>query len=418
MAISFSEQARLACPSCGAEFTADVWALVDAAERPDLAEALRDGTLNVVACPDCGAQAPAGAALLYHDPSIRRVYFAVPPDRGEHIWREQAQSLLYALVGALPEDSRQPYLGDVQVEQEVAGVRRALLRRTRGRGAAAAHPPVGKPIESILGSLPTPTPPAARAPEPTPLASPADPQPDLVEAVRALLAADDAAEFETIVAAYPALLTDQGDALVQQMADLAYGQGERAVADALRELRATLARRRAGAPALPNAPAALPAAEVAELGAPASRLPSLAYQALLQVAAPDTLHAATRDYPLLLEPWADTELAARTEAALDEGNERLAQAIEARREALGALRERVSAGDALLAAVRALIAAEGDDAIADVLAAHPILLTNTTQAMIADLATTAQAQGQAELADDASRCRTLLADVRAGLDAS
>ncbi|HNP73251.1 MAG TPA: CpXC domain-containing protein, partial [Kouleothrix sp.] len=129
MAISRSETIRLRCPSCSAAFEAVAWALVDAAERPDLAAALRDGTLNLAECPRCGAVAPAGAALLFHDPASRRVYFAVPPDTGEHRWREQAQALLYELVGALPEDDRLPYLGDVQVEQELGGVRRAVLRR-------------------------------------------------------------------------------------------------------------------------------------------------------------------------------------------------------------------------------------------------------------------------------------------------
>src|SRR4029079_9042342 len=114
---------------------ADVWTLIDAAERSDLAQALREGTLNLLACPRCGAETAAGVALLLHDPAGRRVYFAVPPDVGEHVWRERAQELLYQLVNSLPEDERRPYLGDVQVEHELDGVRRALLRHNRRRQA-------------------------------------------------------------------------------------------------------------------------------------------------------------------------------------------------------------------------------------------------------------------------------------------
>ena len=75
MPISYSERARLTCPACLAPFDADVWILVEAAERPDLAQALRDGALNTVACPHCGHEGPAGAPLLFHDASSRRVYF-------------------------------------------------------------------------------------------------------------------------------------------------------------------------------------------------------------------------------------------------------------------------------------------------------------------------------------------------------
>ncbi|HNP74307.1 MAG TPA: hypothetical protein PKK15_24520, partial [Kouleothrix sp.] len=69
-------------------------------------------------------------------------------------------------------------------------------------------------------------------------------------------------------------------------------------------------------------------------------------------------------------------------------------------------------------AVRALLDADGNDAVAEVLGAHPMLLTGAAQAMLADLASTAGAQGQAELADDAARCRALLHDIRAGLDSA
>ena len=69
MHISHSEHAVLTCPACGQDFEADVWMLVDAQEQPELAHALREGTLNVVACPHCGNHGPAGAPLLFHDPA-------------------------------------------------------------------------------------------------------------------------------------------------------------------------------------------------------------------------------------------------------------------------------------------------------------------------------------------------------------
>ena len=422
MPTSFAEQARLTCPNCQSAVSAEVWSLVDAAERPDLAAELRDGALNLVTCPSCGAQFTANAALLFHDPATRRVYFAVPADVGEHIWREQAQALLYALVGSLPEEQQLPYLGDVQLEQEQAGVRRAVLRRERGRRSSGA-PPVGRSVESVLGALPVSQPaPAARAPaRPAPAAAPAG---ALVAAVQSLLAADNQAEFDAILAAEPELLTDAGDATIQQLVELAYGQGERAIADALRELRSGLGRLRRGEPAIAPEPAsAAPAAELAagppeQIAPEPAALPDAAYQALLLVASPAALAEAARSYPVLLEGWADDALLARAEAALDEGNERLAQAIEDRREALAELREQASEPAALLQALRALMQATGDDdAVAAALLEHPMLLTDAAQAALPELAGLARASGDAALAEYALACRALLHKVRAGLDA-
>ncbi len=336
MPISYTKHIGLTCPSCHADFSADVWALIDAGERPELAAELRDGMLNIVTCPQCGHQQPGNAPLLFHDPSNRRVYFAVPAEAEEHRWREQAQALLYALVGSLAEQDRRPYLGDVQVEQELDGVRRAVLRRDRRRGRSAAAQ--AAPAVQVVRELDSDSAPALGTPAATPL----------VEAVRELLAADSEAQFARVLALHPELLSDQGDALVLQLADLAYNQGDRSVGDALRELRVTLAHMRTGAG---------DEALIAESSVPITPtvndiqnalLSDAAYQALLQVAAPNELAAAARDYPALLEDWADADLTARIEVALDEGNERLARIIETRREALAELRVRVSGQDRLL----------------------------------------------------------------------
>jgi hypothetical protein len=407
MPISFAESARLTCPACQAEVTADVWALVDAAERPDLAEALRAGTLDLVTCPSCGHQWPAGAPLLFHDPASRRVYFAVPPDAEEHRWREAAQSLLYALVESLPEDDRRPYLGDVQVEHEVAGVRRSVLRRDRARGRAPAPAPAAPVREPADSGAPAP-------------AAPAEPS-ALLAAVHELLAADTEAEFARVLAQRPELLTEPGDAALRQLADLAYAQGDRDVSEALRELRAALARRRTGEPDPELAGVAAPPPAVAELAdtallAVSPVLPDTAYQALLHVASPGELAAAARDYPALLEPAADAELLARVEAALGEGNERLAQTIEVRREALADLRASASGEASLLSGVRALTQAAGDEAIAQVLTDYPMLLTDAAQEALAQLAAGAQSRGDQRLASEVAASRAMLRTIRAGLE--
>src|SRR5690349_14097781 len=133
MPISYNEQTTLTCPSCGQGFESEVWTIVDATERPDLAQALRNGVLDVVTCPYCAYSGVASAPLLFHDGARRRVYFAAPADVEERRWREQAEDLLHKLVGSLPEEARRSYLGDIQIEDGVAGVQRALLRQQRGK---------------------------------------------------------------------------------------------------------------------------------------------------------------------------------------------------------------------------------------------------------------------------------------------
>ena len=339
----------------------------------------------------------------------------MPPDVREHIWRERAQELLYMLVSTLPEDQRRPYLGDVQVEQELDGVRRALLRNDRRRGGRG--PGTGeREQEASVSTAPAPT---TQPPLPSSDA--------LIEAVRALLAADNDAEFTAIVAANPALLGDDADAVVRELADLAYADGERDVAAALRELRVVLGRLRSGddhpAPAVGRPPAAderphthTISPQRSEATDPGSQLSDPAYQALLHIDSPDALLTATRDYPALLEAWADADLAARIEAALEEGNERLAGEIEVRREDLVELRAQLSARDALAQAIQALLAADGEDAVANTLSAYPILLTDIAQEALSALANDALARGDQGPATQASACQTLLRTVRAGLE--
>lgn len=392
MPISYSEQTTLTCPACQREFAAEVWTLVDTAERPDLAQALQDGTLDRATCPHCGASGPSGAPLLLHDPQQRRVYFAVPPGVAEHRWRERAQELLYVLVGSLPEDARLTYLGDVQVEQEVAGVRRAWQRRQRRteRRAPAAEqpPPAAEPLRE------------AAAPAPAPATA-------LAELIGQLLASDSAADFQALIERNPALLSEQADQTAAQLADTAYAQGQREIGDALRALRTSLADLRRGAdPAAPAPPAAQPASPAQ------ASLPEATYQALLRAGTSAELRETVGDYPVLLEGWVDQDLSARAEAVLDEGNERLASAIEERREALAELRHSSVSEPALLQAVETLLRARDESALEQAITSYPALLTEAAQATLLELAAQARARGDTSLAEYAAECRTMLRHIR------
>jgi hypothetical protein len=386
--------------------------LIDAGERPDLAHELREGTLNVVSCPHCGYHGPAGAALLFHDPANRRVYFAAPPGTEEHEWREQAQALLYLLVDNLPEEARRPYLGDVQVEQEIAGVQRAILRREGARRRMPGAGPVqtlspAAPAQGIAHHVVDPTP-------PPPL--PAEP-PLIYAAIEALLAANSAEEFAALVDAHPLLRAPSADTAFAQLLEAAYNQGDRMLAEALHEARTTLAELReahAGGPGQPSAAQALD--QRATLAEPQAALSDAAYQAFLRASSADELIIAVRDHPALLEPWADAELAIRTEATLDEGNERLARSIEEQRDVLAELRAELRDPTAIRVAIQALLHTAADDEIAQLLHEYPILLTDAAQEGLFNFAAEARLQGDQRLAERASECRTMLRTVRAGLE--
>jgi hypothetical protein len=137
----------------------------------------------------------------------------------------------------------------------------------------------------------------------------------------------------------------------------------------------------------------------------------------MAVISAEELRAVVRDHPALLDAWADAELAERVEVALDAGDERLATAIEERREVLAALREELSGQAALPQALKALLQADGEDELAAALTEHPILLSAAAQDALLQLASEARQRGDDQLAEYAVECRAMLRKVREGLEA-
>lgn len=404
MSISYSEHTTLTCPSCHKPFEAELWVLIDATERPDLAQQVQEASLNVVTCPHCAYQRTADAPLLLHDPTHRRVYFAAPSGVEEHIWRDRAHELLYHLIDSLPEEARLPYVSDVQVENDIEGVQRAMLRTQRRKANS-------KQLTNT-----TPTPPVA-TPSTPPNTTPTSLETvsPILEAVRELITADDPEIFQTIVEQHTVLLSDTADATLVQLAEIAYNEGERDVAEALHDARKTLANLRT---TTVEPPSSIPETVNERRESPPSpdQLADEAYQSLMNVMSSKTLMEVVRNYPTLLEPWTDDALVTRVEAALEADNERLAGDIEERRELLYELRIELSAEDAVLQAIQVLLKAENDDSLIQVLTEYPILLTDKAQEILLRLSGEARAQGDDTLATHAVECRAMLRKVRTGLE--
>ena len=293
----------------------------------------------------------------------------------------------------------------------VEGVRRALARRSRG---ATRRPPAETAPEPATYHPPVVEP----APQTDVVAASDEPSSELIDAVQHLLAADTPQEFEAVVQRHPVLQTEAVHVLIMQLADEAFSQGEREIGEALRAMRGTLLGMQLSGPV--EADVAPVVAAVAEhLPAHAvpteGTLPEAAYQALLQATTTDALQQAVRDYPALLEPWVDRELAVRAESMLNEDNERLAVEIEERREALLDLRAALSSEAHMLTAIETLLAADNEDDLAQAISDYPMLLTDAAQQALASLAADARVRGDTAMAEYAVECRVLLQNVRAQL---
>jgi hypothetical protein len=376
MSISYQEQYQLTCPACGTECGAPLWLILDAQEQPEAVELLLREELNLIHCHACGHRGPAGTPLLFHDGVARRVIFAPAPGSAEHEWREQARELHTLLIGSIPEEQRRPYLGDVDIAQDLAGIAH-LVRRAQSRRRAPTPP---KPAES-------------------------EGNPPLLVAVEALLAANSPAELDQVVARYPILLDASSGATLTQLAHVATEQRAFEVAESLRAARELLKRMEALTQPEP-------------VDGTGSALAEEALQALLRAQGSSELAAAVQAHQALGLPTADRLLANQIELALDEGNERLALQLEERREALATLRTaapRVASTHLLEEAIEALLIADGEAAITAAIDTYPILLEDAALESLWQFAATARASGDEELARYAVECRTMLQRVRDGL---
>ncbi len=59
MSHSYAQPTDLPCPHCNQTFHAELWQILDAAERPNLLDRLRRGELHTITCPHCGHTAEA-----------------------------------------------------------------------------------------------------------------------------------------------------------------------------------------------------------------------------------------------------------------------------------------------------------------------------------------------------------------------
>jgi|GEM_PF-1663677 len=100
MPLSFSQTHSLTCPQCKTPFNADIWLIVDAGERPDLAARCHDGSIHVVTCPNHHSGMLA-APLLYHDRAKQQLFLAYPQNMTEQQVQQVGGQLIPQLRGQM-----------------------------------------------------------------------------------------------------------------------------------------------------------------------------------------------------------------------------------------------------------------------------------------------------------------------------
>jgi tetratricopeptide (TPR) repeat protein len=153
MPTSFQQTQQLTCPRCGQSFQAEIWLIVDAAERPDLLEKIQAGTLHQIPCPHCQFQGEVDAPLLLYNPPLPlgegpgvRALFSPAQGTTAEQDQEQARALLMRLRQSLGDAWQDDWLS-----RGLPAVPRPLLPLALREGLEAVW---RKMQEAILSQLP------------------------------------------------------------------------------------------------------------------------------------------------------------------------------------------------------------------------------------------------------------------------
>jgi hypothetical protein len=375
MSISYAEAVHLTCPHCHIPFSNDTYIIVDAEERPELVAQILDGTLHNTVCPNCGQTGQIPAPLLYHDRLNERVLLAVPAEMPETEWREIGQTLLWTLIGALPEEQRLPYLGNVQAEAGLAGIAQVIhTENLTGSGTEEDVPPI-------------------------------------VRAIQDLLAANGPHEMLTTLDRHPILDEPQAVTILQELAAeaLKHGQSEAAdgfarAADLLQQLKTFRTRSTATV-----------GDTASSHGLDAVQVEELAF-ALLHSTTGQDLAQVVDQHPELLQAWSDDVLGEWAEHQRRADKPKIAEGIEERRIALQELRTRYHEQQPVLEAVQAYLEARTDDEVESVIVERDELLTDAADQALERLVNAARAEGDSQFADFVHARRTFLGQVRDAID--
>ena len=351
---SFSQTTPLRCPQCGQPFKADLWLIVDADERPDLLERIRDGTLHDVTCPGCGHQGemdaplvvvltppPRGRGEVLFSPAqgtsqeqdgqharwlLARLGESMGDDRQEE-WEERVRLVPREMLPAVLSDDPEAALREMaeQVQREIERLREEDPEAYRQLEEAARQ------VVAAAGLTPPPT--------PSPLLTegqergggrgrgevpPADP---FIASVQALLEANSMTALLQAARDHPALLAPEAEARIRQGAENARRAGQEELAGAVEEryrvLRQTVQAAQESGLTLEQAIEMAGQAEEMARDTDAGRQLALAQtlQEFIQARTWDDSRRIVEAHPELLTDEADALLGQLVQAAQAQGDE-------------------------------------------------------------------------------------------------
>ncbi|PLS79438.1 MAG: hypothetical protein CYG59_13260 [Chloroflexi bacterium] len=127
MSRSFAQTVEVACGSCKQQFNAEVWLIVDAAERPELVAQIQESTMHLAHCPHCGTAHPLDVPLLFHDQSNQLLVFAAQEQSTPQQDQQIARQLGQQLIASIPLAERATYLTTAHTVVGMDDLRRAVM---------------------------------------------------------------------------------------------------------------------------------------------------------------------------------------------------------------------------------------------------------------------------------------------------
>ncbi|HRQ38253.1 MAG TPA: CpXC domain-containing protein, partial [Chloroflexota bacterium] len=225
MTHSLSQTATLTCPQCGQPFTADIWLIVDASERPDLLDRIRAGMLHDLPCPHCNHEGDVDAPLLLYRPSeTPPLLFSPAQQTSQEQDQEQVAGLLRILHDALGDTWQAGWLENLPV------VLRPLLPAALSDDPEAAMQQVAAQVEQELERLRQENPAAFAELQAAAQQQMGDEDdeavPPLLNTIQQFIQVETWTESYRFVQAHPELLDDEAIALLEGLVDAAQQAGD------------------------------------------------------------------------------------------------------------------------------------------------------------------------------------------------
>ena len=228
MTHSVAQSTTLTCPACRRPFPAEVWLIIDTAERPDLLARIRDSSLHAIPCPHCRHAGAVDAPLLLYRPGQTPPILFSPADQTT---TEQDQEHAVGLINLLRQR-----LGSTWQDAWLARGLNAVPRQKLP--AVLNGDPLAAEREVNAQASPAPERPRAEDPDavrPRQATGREIAQNPFWAGLQALLQADSMASLLHVAQEHPVLLTDESAARVAEAAANARRQGAEQAANDLEQ---------------------------------------------------------------------------------------------------------------------------------------------------------------------------------------